>query len=61
MIIPQITLERENREETNNQVNLNQDIKGLFTDYFKQKYAGQLPNEDILNLFDEVLNGNNLK
>jgi len=35
------------------QINLDQDIKGLFSDYFKSRY-GQIPNEELLNLFDEV-------
>ena len=37
------------------QVNLNQDITSLFSDYFK--YAkGQAPNEEIIELFKEVIN-----
>jgi len=35
-------------------VKLNQDIRSLFGDYFKSKY-GQQPNEEIENLFNEVL------
>ena len=34
-------------------VNLDQDMKDLFKDYFKSKY-GQEPNEELLTLFDEV-------
>ncbi|MDM1049892.1 metallophosphoesterase family protein [Sphingobacterium hotanense] len=34
-------------------VNLDQDIKDLFKDYFKSKY-GQEPNTELLDLFDEV-------
>lgn len=60
MIIPQITMQKEDISAEDNQVNLDQDIKGLFIDYFKQKYAGQVPNEDILNLFDEILNENSI-
>ncbi len=37
------------------QINLNQDITALFSDYFK--YAkGQAPNEEIIELFKEVIN-----
>lgn len=58
MIIPQITLLEEEINQQKHQVNLNQDIKGLFADYFKQRYAGQAPNDEIMNLFDEILNEN---
>ena len=34
-------------------INLDQDIKDLFKDYFKSKY-GQEPNSELLDLFDEV-------
>lgn len=37
------------------QVNLNQDITALFTDYFKSE-KGQNPNQEILDLFKEVIN-----
>jgi len=39
-------------------VNLDQDIYGLFGDYFESKYAQQ-PNAEITDLFREVLNGSN--
>lgn len=34
-------------------VNLEQDMKGLFVDFFKSRY-GQEPNEELLDLFNEV-------
>jgi len=37
------------------EINLNQDIKDLFKDYFKSKNGNQEPNEDIINLFNEIL------
>ena len=37
------------------QINLNQDITALFTDYFKYS-KGQAPNEEIIDLFKEVIN-----
>ncbi len=37
------------------QVNLNQDITALFTDYFKS-VKGQNPNQEIIDLFKEVIN-----
>lgn len=37
-------------------INLNQDIQSLFRDYFKSKNAGQDANEELINLFNEILN-----
>ena len=37
------------------QVNLNQDINALFSDYFKS-VKGQAPNQEIIDLFKEVIN-----
>lgn len=36
------------------EVNLNQDILPLFKDYFKSKNFGQEPNDDLINLFNEI-------
>ena len=52
-LIPKV----KNQEIFENQVqeiNLNQDILPLFRDYFKSKNAGQEPNEDLINLFNEI-------
>lgn len=38
------------------EINLNQDIKDLFKDYFKSKNANQEPNNELMDLFNEVLN-----
>ena len=38
------------------EINLNQDIKNLFKDYFKSKNAQQDPNEELVDLFNEILN-----
>lgn len=37
------------------EVNLNQNIKELFQDYFKTKHNNQQPNQEMMDLFDEVL------
>ncbi len=37
-------------------INLNQDIQSLFRDYFKSKNGGQDANEEIIHLFNEILN-----
>jgi DNA repair protein SbcD/Mre11 len=52
-IIPIIT-ESVVEDDTRNNVNLDQDINGLFNDFFKYK-KGQLPNEELTDLFKEVL------
>lgn len=38
------------------EINLNQNIEDLFQDYFKSKNDNQVPNEDLKNLFKELLN-----
>ena len=42
-------------EATHQEINLNQDMKDLFKDYFKSKNGNQEPNEDLMNLFKEVM------
>ena len=39
-----------------NEINLNQDIKELFKDYFQSKNANQKPNNELMDLFNEILN-----
>lgn len=53
-LIPKV----KNQEFTENQfteINLNQDIQALFKDYFKSKNGGQEANEDLINLFNEIV------
>jgi len=38
------------------EINLNQDIGILFKDYFKSKNGGQEANEELMDLFNEILN-----
>ena len=52
-IIPIIQNET-NQELQTPKVNLDQNIQGLFADYFQSKYKQQ-PNEEILNLFNEII------
>ena len=54
-LIPQVK-NREIQNQSNTQINLNQDMRALFSDYFKSKNGGQAPNDDIINLFNEILN-----
>jgi len=51
-IIPKIN-NSQNDSQGSDQINLEQDMKDLFIDFFKSKY-GQEPNSDLLALFDEV-------
>ena len=52
-IIPIIQNET-NQELQTPKVNLDQNIQGLFADYFQSKYKQQ-PNEEILDLFNEII------
>ena len=52
-IIPIIQNEA-NQELQTPKVNLDQNIQGLFADYFQSKYKQQ-PNEEILDLFNEII------
>ncbi|SMP30917.1 metallophosphoesterase family protein [Chryseobacterium profundimaris] len=54
-LIPKV----KNQELNENQlrdINLNQDIQSLFRDYFKSKNGGQDANQELINLFNEILN-----
>lgn len=54
-LIPKI----KNQELNENQlrdINLSQDIQSLFKDYFKSKNGGQEANEELIDLFNEILN-----
>ncbi|MEJ5102493.1 metallophosphoesterase family protein [Chryseobacterium sp. MYb328] len=54
-LIPKVK-NRETGEETSQEINLNQDIDILFKDYFKSKNGGQEANEELMKLFNEILN-----
>ncbi|RXM37792.1 exonuclease sbcCD subunit D [Chryseobacterium sp. CH21] len=43
-------------EDQTYEINLSQDIDILFKDYFKSKNGGQEANEELMNLFNEILN-----
>ncbi|MGG5577298.1 metallophosphoesterase family protein [Myroides sp. C15-4] len=55
-IIPVVNLQDQAEGNKSIQVNLEQDIQGLFADYFKQKNNGQEPNSELLDLFNEIIN-----
>ena len=54
-LIPKVKNQEFNQKQLHD-INLNQDIQILFKDYFKSKNNAQEPNEDLLNLFNEILN-----
>ncbi|MCC9041410.1 exonuclease subunit SbcD [Myroides sp. M-43] len=54
-IIPQVTLSDKGEQSNAKQVNLDQDMQGLFRDYFKERNKGQEPNEELMDLFKEIL------
>ena len=55
-LIPIVKQQEINLSE-GNQINLDQDMESLFADFFKSK-KGQEPNEEILNLFKEIITKN---
>ncbi|KUJ55199.1 metallophosphoesterase family protein [Chryseobacterium aquaticum] len=54
-LIPKVK-NQEFNENKLQEINLNQDIQFLFKDYFKSKNGGQEANEELINLFNEILN-----
>lgn len=54
-LIPKVK-NRELAKQESHEVNLNQNIEILFKDFFKSKNGGQEANEELMNLFNEILN-----
>lgn len=54
-IIPEIKAEGTEVEENKIKIDLNDDIRSLFADYFRAK-KGQAPNQDLMKLLNEVMN-----
>lgn len=54
-LIPKVKNQK-NLENQAKEINLNQNIEDLFQDYFKSKNGNQEPNDDLKNLFNEILN-----
>ena len=53
-LIPKVKNQDFNENQLS-EINLNQDIQALFKDYFKSKNSGQEANEDLINLFNEIV------
>lgn len=54
-LIPKVKSDKLSATDTN-AVNLDQDIQSLFKDYFRSRHGQQEPNDDLMNLFNEILN-----
>jgi exonuclease SbcD len=54
-LIPKVKNQDFNQSQLH-EINLEKDIQALFQDYFKSKNGGQEANEDLMNLFNEILN-----
>lgn len=54
-IIPKVVNEISSNS-SNHAIDLSKDVNSLFVDYFKSKNAGQEPNEELMKLFNEILN-----
>ena len=54
-LIPKVK-NQEFNENKLQEINLNQDIQLLFNDYFKSKNGGQEANEELIDMFNEILN-----
>ena len=56
-IVPELTgPDEQNENPAVTGVNVRQDIRILFREYFQQKHNGQEPDESIMQLFDEIRN-----
>jgi len=53
-LIPDVKNRGDRNDSNSNSIDLNKSMEALFIDYFKQA-KGQEPNENLLNLFKEVL------
>ncbi|WPP49494.1 metallophosphoesterase family protein [Catalinimonas niigatensis] len=53
-IIPELHLAKEQEESKRTKINLKQDIRLLFKDYFEHK-KGQQPSDELMDLFNEIL------
>lgn len=53
-LIPKVKIQDKNIIQS--EINISQEIKPLFEDYFKYKHNGQAPNQELIDLFDEIIN-----
>ena len=54
-LIPKLKNDVISSEQKDKSINLNQDIRDLFKDYFKSKNQNQEPNEELMQIFKELI------
>lgn len=53
-LIPKVRSTTINERPSGTEINLNQDMETLFKEYFQSRNKGQVPNEELMNLFNEI-------
>lgn len=54
-LIPKLKNDIVDSTQTDKSINLNQDIQDLFKDYFKSRNQNQEPNDELMNIFKEII------
>lgn len=54
-LIPKIAHQSVDPQMLDKQIDLSKQIEELFVDYFQYKQGGQVPNEELMDLFKEIL------
>lgn len=57
-IIPKVNLKKDDSKSDKQTINLNENLPELFKQYFSSRNAGQNPNEEIMDLFNEIISKN---
>ncbi len=57
-IIPKVNLKKNDSKSEKQTINLNENLPELFKQYFSSRNAGQSPNEEIMDLFNEIISKN---
>jgi len=55
-LIPKVRSATISDRQSNVEINLNQDMETLFKEYFQSRNKGQVPNEELMSLFNEIRN-----
>jgi len=57
-IIPKVNLYKSDSEVQKKGIDLNENLPELFKQYFSSRNAGQNPNEELMDLFNEIISKN---
>ena len=57
-IIPKVNLKNGETTSEKNNINLNDNLPELFKQYFSSRNAGQNPNSELMDLFNEIISKN---